>query len=279
MLVGNYAKRAPTMAQRDAIAARMVIEHRAGRATRHTLNGGHRDASGNSTECPGDAAHATIPDINRRAEKLWTAGYPTTPPPTPPPTPKGPPIMLTLVKLPTDDAVWLSDPSSAGGCRPPPSSSWYRHLKARGVPYIVTTVKDLGPYGSPSACPPPGMRAPAWLLAMAFVTAIMAVVVLITRGHEEDVWQVLELATPVLAALFVLNRVDERSDHQDTKLAHQDTKLDTIERATNGELTARIKQAVTEALPPTPDTPPRPPAGPSPAGEGPSTSTLPAGMI
>ena len=123
------------------------------------------------------------------------------------------------------------------------------------------------------------MRAPAWLLAMAFVTAVVAVVVLITGGHEEDVWQVLELTTPVLAALFVLNKVDARSDHQDTKLEHQVTKLATIERATNGELTERIRQAVTEALPPAPDTTPRPPAGPSPAGEGPSTSTLPAGMI
>jgi hypothetical protein len=84
VLVGDYTKRAPTDAQRDRIAERMVIEHRAGRATRHTLNGGHRDASGNSTSCPGDAAHAAVPDINRRANALWAAGYPSTAPtPTP----------------------------------------------------------------------------------------------------------------------------------------------------------------------------------------------------
>lgn len=85
VLVGDYTKRAPTPAQRDRIAERMVIEHRAGRATRHTLNGGHRDASGNSTSCPGDAAHAAIPDINRRANALWAAGYPSTAPTAAPP--------------------------------------------------------------------------------------------------------------------------------------------------------------------------------------------------
>lgn len=82
VLVGDYSKVAPTEAQRTAIARRMVIEHRAGRATRHTLNGGHRDASGNATACPGNAGHAAVAAINAEAEALWAAGYPT--PPTPP---------------------------------------------------------------------------------------------------------------------------------------------------------------------------------------------------
>lgn len=76
VLVGDYSKRAPTDEQRDTIARRMVRLHRTGKATRHTLNGGHRDASGNSTACPGDAGHAAIADINRRANILWAAGYP-----------------------------------------------------------------------------------------------------------------------------------------------------------------------------------------------------------
>lgn len=63
-------------ASRQAIAERMVIEHRAGRATRHTLNGGHKDASGNSTSCPEALGMAAVPDINARAAQLWTAGYP-----------------------------------------------------------------------------------------------------------------------------------------------------------------------------------------------------------
>lgn len=73
VLVGDYTKRPPSNAQRDAIAQRMVIEHAAGRANRHTLNGGHRDASGNSTDCPGDAAEDAIPDINARAQAFWAA--------------------------------------------------------------------------------------------------------------------------------------------------------------------------------------------------------------
>ena len=81
VLVGDYRKRPPTPEQREAIARRMVEDHRAGRATRHTLNGGHRQASKNigSTECPGDAAIAAIPAINARANALWAAGYPSTP--------------------------------------------------------------------------------------------------------------------------------------------------------------------------------------------------------
>ena len=74
VLVGDYSTRVPTDAQRDAIAERMVIEHRAGRANRHTLNGGHRDASSNSTSCPGNGGHSAIADINASAERLWAAG-------------------------------------------------------------------------------------------------------------------------------------------------------------------------------------------------------------
>lgn len=78
VLVGDYSRRKPTTAQVEAIARRMVEDHRAGRATRHTLNGGHRQDSQNvgTTECPGDAALAAIPTINARANALWAAGYP-----------------------------------------------------------------------------------------------------------------------------------------------------------------------------------------------------------
>lgn len=78
VFVGDYRKRKPTAAMIEAVAQRMVIDHRAGNATRHTLNGGHRQASKNigTTECPGDAAIAAIPLINARANALWAAGYP-----------------------------------------------------------------------------------------------------------------------------------------------------------------------------------------------------------
>lgn len=89
VLVGNHTKNPPTAAQEEAIARDMVEQHRAGKSTRHTLNGAHRDASGNSTDCCGDAAAARIPSINRRAEALWDAGYPgVSPGPAPVPTPE-----------------------------------------------------------------------------------------------------------------------------------------------------------------------------------------------
>lgn len=75
VLVGDYSKRPPTANQEEMIARRMVELHRQGKAIRHTLNGGHRDASGSSTACPGNAAHARIPFINARANALWAAGY------------------------------------------------------------------------------------------------------------------------------------------------------------------------------------------------------------
>lgn len=75
-LVGNFDKRTPPPAMEEAIARRMVIDHRAGRAVTHQLEGGHRDVS--QTACPGAAAYARIPFINRRARALWAAGYPNT---------------------------------------------------------------------------------------------------------------------------------------------------------------------------------------------------------
>ncbi|MEN3123287.1 N-acetylmuramoyl-L-alanine amidase [Janibacter sp. LM] len=75
-LVGNYDVQEPTAAQCRAIAEVMVLEHRSGRATRHTLNGGHRDVG--STSCPGANAYAAIGKINALAEQLWRGELPPT---------------------------------------------------------------------------------------------------------------------------------------------------------------------------------------------------------
>lgn len=73
VLVGNYNNMKPTAEQIKQIARVMVEAHRIGIATRHTLNGGHRQASGNIgvTECPGSKGLAAIPEINALAERLW----------------------------------------------------------------------------------------------------------------------------------------------------------------------------------------------------------------
>jgi hypothetical protein len=77
--VGNYDKRSPLPAMEEAVARRMVIDCRAGRALTYQLEGGHRDVS--QTACPGAAAYARISAINKRARTLWAAGYPATPSP------------------------------------------------------------------------------------------------------------------------------------------------------------------------------------------------------
>ena len=84
VLVGDYSNRTPTAAQQRAIAEQMVSLHRSGKATRHTLNGGHRQASGNSTACPGDAGLAAVATINALAERLWSGAEPKPKPPTTP---------------------------------------------------------------------------------------------------------------------------------------------------------------------------------------------------
>ena len=75
-LVGNYETREPTAIQLEIVARRMVELYAAGRSRTYQLNGGHRDVFG--TTCPGNAAYAKIPDINRRARELFAAGYPLT---------------------------------------------------------------------------------------------------------------------------------------------------------------------------------------------------------
>jgi N-acetylmuramoyl-L-alanine amidase len=67
VLIGDYMKTRPTDAQLDAVAELVRTGRAAGWWTVDRLTGGHRDASGASTSCPGDAAWATIPTINSRA--------------------------------------------------------------------------------------------------------------------------------------------------------------------------------------------------------------------
>jgi hypothetical protein len=77
--VGNYDTSRPTDAQLTEAARVMVAAHRAGLATRHTLNGGHRD-TGKQTACPGKYAYGRIGEINRRANEMWAGGGDVTPP-------------------------------------------------------------------------------------------------------------------------------------------------------------------------------------------------------
>lgn len=66
-LIGDYEVRRPTPAQIDAVV--WLVRHGRDRNwwVRAALAGGHRDAPGARTACPGRFAHALIPTINQRA--------------------------------------------------------------------------------------------------------------------------------------------------------------------------------------------------------------------
>jgi hypothetical protein len=66
-LLGDYSRREPTGPQLAAVAELLAYGHRAGWWTAPRLNGGHRDAPGASTACPGEHAHARIAAINQAA--------------------------------------------------------------------------------------------------------------------------------------------------------------------------------------------------------------------
>jgi hypothetical protein len=76
VLVGNYGVDDVTGEQREAVAELMAHGRAAGWWRSEQLAGGHRQAPGAATECPGQYGMAAIPDINQRALAI-SAGAPT----------------------------------------------------------------------------------------------------------------------------------------------------------------------------------------------------------
>jgi hypothetical protein len=74
VLVGGYMKRTPTQAQVRAVAQLLAHGAVMGWWTRPVLAGGHRDASGAQTACPGDRAYVLIPTINQQAQQIMQGG-------------------------------------------------------------------------------------------------------------------------------------------------------------------------------------------------------------
>jgi len=69
-MVGDYHHRVPDSEDIDALVELVAHGHRRGWWPDY-LTGGHRDAPGATTLCPGDALHRLIPTINRRvADRL-----------------------------------------------------------------------------------------------------------------------------------------------------------------------------------------------------------------
>lgn len=69
VLVGNYENQLTTEAQRRAVAELLRHAKAQGWIRQARLNGGHRDAPGASTACPGRHGMAAIPEINRAASE------------------------------------------------------------------------------------------------------------------------------------------------------------------------------------------------------------------
>jgi len=69
-LIGDYSTKAPTTAMKKAVAELLVHGFKQKWWKAPKLNGGHRDAPGASTACPGNAAHKVIGEINTLAADL-----------------------------------------------------------------------------------------------------------------------------------------------------------------------------------------------------------------
>lgn len=75
VLVGNYDTTEPTAAQIESTAVLLVDGERQGWWTGHRLAGGHQQAPGAATACPGRHAMKAITAINHRADAI-AAGAP-----------------------------------------------------------------------------------------------------------------------------------------------------------------------------------------------------------
>lgn len=80
-LIGNYDADTPSNEMVQAVADLVRFGYEQGWWSTPRLTGGHRDAPGASTACPGKKAYALIPRINELATRQFS------PPPSPPSSP------------------------------------------------------------------------------------------------------------------------------------------------------------------------------------------------
>lgn len=74
--MGDFTRRDPSQRMLDSIVDLAVHGHQAGWWPAR-ITGGHRDAPGAQTACPGDRLHLLIPDLNRRITSLLGGVAPT----------------------------------------------------------------------------------------------------------------------------------------------------------------------------------------------------------
>ena len=80
---------------------------------------------------------------------------------------------------------------------------------------------------------------PKWTQICVLFACLVGFVVLAVRGQDTSSY--VTFVSPVVAAVFLAQRLDQRTDAQDEVLAK-------ISHQTNGVLTERIENAVTAAL-------------------------------
>lgn len=130
-LVGDYSSRELPAPMQDSLVKLLQYAKQEAWLGRPAFDGGHRDAPGASTACPGNAAHRLIPSLNARAAGAPAPAPAPTPTPAPPaPTRGGPPMVV--VQAPDDARQFLCDKDTARHIGPLEKQV----CNAAGVPYV-----------------------------------------------------------------------------------------------------------------------------------------------
>lgn len=124
-LVGDYSTRTPPQPMQDALVGLLRMAKAEGWLPVPRFTGGHRDAPGAQTACPGNAAHRLLATLNDRASRPEPTGTTPTPPPAKVTTPPAPPAAPTLegphviiVLAPDDSRQFVCDITTAAHITP-----------------------------------------------------------------------------------------------------------------------------------------------------------------
>lgn len=101
-IIGDFSTKAPHPETLEAVAQLAAYGYLKG-WWRLGFTGGHRDAPGAATSCPGDALYKLIPSINKRIEEIVVSTFTDVSPNNPH----------------ADDIEWLAETGIARGTNPP----------------------------------------------------------------------------------------------------------------------------------------------------------------
>lgn len=87
-----------------------------------------------------------------------------------------------------------------------------------------------------------------FLSGLVFLSTLLALVVLHLTEHSAGTTDVITLAGPVVAALFLASRLDARHEETKQHLTRQEETLNKVNEQTNGILDQRIRDGVRDGL-------------------------------